>query len=107
MINMINSTEENNPLPVIKKIRIGNQDYAFPTAEKDSLTLEKDSVLVVKIPTNGNYDMSAMQCLYDDLKAKFPCHSIIMCYNDIEFTAIHDKAYPPERIEINDTSNYY
>lgn len=64
------------PLPAINKIQIGDKTYSLPTADLNTLTLEKNSVLIVKIPNDGSYDMSMVQTFYDDLKNKFPCHSI-------------------------------
>lgn len=72
-----------------------------------TLTLEKNSVLVALVPKNGFYDAEMLQSLHNALTKRFPCHSVLVWYNDIEFMAIHDNGYPPERITCNDSSNYY
>ena len=74
----------------------------------DTLTLEKNSVLVARIPKNDFYDCEMMQALYKALKDRFPMHQVLVWYDDVEFMAIHDHGYPPERITCNDdSSNYY
>ena len=73
----------------------------------DTLTLEKNSVLVARIPKNDFYDCEMMQALYKALKDRFPMHQVLVWYDDVEFMAIHDHGYPPERITCNDTENYY
>lgn len=73
----------------------------------NTLTLEKNSVLVARIPKNDFYDCEMMQALYKALKDRFPMHQVLVWYDDVEFMAIHDKGYMPERITCNDTENYY
>ena len=74
----------------------------------DTLTLEKNSVLVVRIPKNDFYNFEVIQDLYKALKDRFPMHQVFVWYNDVEFMVINDHGYPPERITCNDeTSNYY
>lgn len=73
----------------------------------NTLTLEKNSVLVARIPQNGFYDCEMMQALYKALKDRFPMHQILVCYDDVEFMAIHDKGYMPERITCNEEDNPY
>ena len=86
----------------------GRQDAQQATSmQLDTLTLEKNSVLVARIPQNGFYDCEMMQALYKALQDRFPRHQILVCYDDVEFMAIHDKGYAPERITCNETSSYY
>lgn len=75
----------------------------------NTLTLERNSVLVARVPKNSGYDMSMLQELRKTLKEAFPCHQVIVWYDDVDFMAIHDNGYPQERLEgiNNDTSNYY
>ena len=74
----------------------------------DTLTLEKNSVLVARVPHNEFYDAEMLQSLYTALTKRFPCHNVLVWYDDVDFMAIHDKAYAPERITCNDDStNYY
>ena len=47
-----------------------------------------------------------MQILYKSLKDRFPMHQILVWYDDVEFMAIHDKGYAPERITCNDENPY-
>lgn len=72
----------------------------------NTLTLEKNSVLVARIPNNDFYDCDTMQALYEALKDRFPMHQILVWYDDVEFMAIHDKGYMPERITCNDENPY-
>jgi hypothetical protein len=75
----------------------------------DTLTLEKNSVLIARVPNDGFYDAEMLQCLHKGLQNKFPCHSVFVWYNDVDFMVIHDKGYKSERITCNDddSSNYY
>ena len=85
----------------------GRQDAQQATSmQLDTLTLEKNSVLVARIPQNGFYDCEMMQGLYKALQDRFPRHQILVCYDDVEFMAIHDKGYAPERITCNDENPY-
>lgn len=75
----------------------------------NTLTLERNSVLIARVPKNNGYDISLLQELRKTLKEAFPCHQVIVWYDDVDFMAIHDNGYPQERLEgiNNDTSNYY
>ena len=76
----------------------------------NTLTLERNSVLVARIPKNSGYDMSLLQDLRKTLKEAFPYHQVIVWYDDVDFMAIHDNGYPQKGLEgINndDSSNYY
>ena len=90
---------------MIKELKIEEAQQTTPM-QLDSLTLEKNSVLVARIPKNGFYDCDMMQALYKSLKDRFPMHQILICYDDVEFMAIHDKGYAPERITCNDENPY-
>ena len=75
----------------------------------NTLTLERNSVLIARVPRDNRYDIGLLQELRKTLKEAFPCHQIIVWYDDVDFMAIHDNGYPQERLEgvNNDTSNYY
>ena len=90
---------------MIKELKIDEAQQAAPM-QLDTLTLERNSVLVARIPQNGFYDCDMMQALYKSLKDRFPMHQILICYDDVEFMAIHDKGYMPERITCNDENPY-
>ena len=90
---------------MIKEFEVGDAQQATPM-QFNTLTLEKNSVLVARIPQNGFYDCEAMQIIYKALKDRFPMHQILVCYDDIEFMVIHDKGYRPERITCNDENLY-
>ena len=71
-----------------------------------TLTLEKDSVLVIKVPKN-EYDFDAIESLYKACANRFPRHGVLLVYNDVEFTIINDKdARTAERITCNDENPY-
>lgn len=73
-----------------------------------SLTLERNSVLIARISRDSGYDMSTLQELRKTLANIFPTHQVLVWYDDVNFMAIHDKGYMPERLEgLNDSSNYY
>ena len=93
---------------MIKELTSINETQASfnDTMQLNTLTLEKNSVLVARIPQNGFYDYEMMQALYKALKDRFPMHQILVCYDDVEFMAIHDKGYKPERITCNDENPY-
>lgn len=92
---------------MIKELKIDEAQQNAPM-QLNTLTLEKNSVLVARIPKNDFYDCEMMQALYKALKDRFPMHQVFVWYNDVEFMAINDHGYPPERITCNDdTSNYY
>ena len=74
----------------------------------NTLTLERNSVLVIRIDKNGGYDFAELEALQRSVKKIFPNHEVFVCYDDIDFMAIHDKGYKAERLDnLNDSSNYY
>ena len=91
---------------MIKELDIKDAQLGTPM-QLNTLTLEKNSVLVARIPKNDFYDCEMMQALSKALKDRFPMHQVLVWYDDVEFMAIHDHGYPPERITCNDTENYY
>ena len=92
---------------------VPSESSAIPIAQQvesiplKTLTLEKNSVLIALVPKDSFYDGDMLQALYKGLTDRFPCHSVFVWYNDIEFAVIHDNGYPPERISCNDTQNFY
>jgi hypothetical protein len=80
----------------------------FPeNMQLQTLTLEKNATLVALVPYDNFYDGEMLHSLYEALQKRFPSHSVFVWYDNIKFTAIEDKAYGPERITCNDSSNYY
>ena len=90
---------------MIKELKIDEAQQAAPM-QLNTLTLEKNSVLVARIPKNDFYDCEMMQALYKALKDRFPMHHVLVWYDDVEFMAINDKGYMPERITCNDENLY-
>jgi len=42
------------------------------------------------------------------LKETFPCHQVIVWYDDVDFMVINDNGYKAERLTgLNEDSNYY
>ena len=77
-------------------------------ADVTTFTLERNSVLVARISRDSGYDLEELQAIKKHLQNVFPLHQILVWYDDIEFTVIHDKAYPSERMsQVNDSPNYY
>ena len=75
----------------------------------NTLTLERNSVLVARLAKNSGYDLEELQSLKQRLQNIFPNHQIFVWWDDIEFMAINDKGYNAERMSlVNETaSNYY
>lgn len=75
----------------------------------NTLTLERNTVLIARVSKDTGYSMDELQALRNALKNTFPCHSVFVWYDDIEFMAVHDKGYKPEGLMglNNETSNYY
>lgn len=74
----------------------------------NTLTLERNAVLVARLSRNSGYDFEELNILKRTLQDCFPNHNVFIWYDDIDFTVINDNGYKPERIAtINDTSNYY
>ena len=74
----------------------------------NTLTLERNAVLIARVSRNSGYGIDELETFRKHLKDMFPYHRVFVWYDDIDFMAIHDKGYAPERMSvINDTSNYY
>ena len=73
----------------------------------NTLTLERNAVLVARVSRSDFYDCEMLQSLYNGLKKRFPCHEVFVWYDDVEFMAINDRGYAPERITCNDDTSYY
>lgn len=74
----------------------------------NTLTLERNSVLIARLSKDSGYDVDELRELRRALKEMFPCHSIFVWYDDVDFMAINDKGYTPPRLEgLNNDSNYY
>lgn len=82
---------------------------AATSMQLNTLTLERNTVLIARVSKGAGYDMTELQALRDALKNTFPCHNVFVWYDDIEFMAVHDNGYKPEGLIglNNDTSNYY
>lgn len=75
----------------------------------NTISLERNSTLIVRVSKDSGYGLDELQILRENLMNIFPNHSIFVWYDDIDFMAIHDKGYKPERLDnLNDTTtNYY
>ena len=74
----------------------------------NTLTLERNTVLVARLSRDSGYDLTELQSLRDTLKAIFPNHLVFVWWDDIDFMAIQDNSYNPERMSlVNDSTNYY
>jgi len=74
----------------------------------NTLTLERNAVLVARISRNSGYDFEKLNTLKRTLQDCFPNHNVFIWYDDIDFTVINDNGYKSERIAtINDSQNYY
>lgn len=73
----------------------------------NTLTLERNAVLVARVSKDAGYDFDELQILRQALDNAFPNHPILILYDDIDFMSIEDKGYKAERITINDFTNYY
>lgn len=73
----------------------------------NTLTLERNAVLVVRVSKDSGYDVADFKTIHQALKNAFPSHTVLIFYDDVEFMAIEDKGCLPERITVNDSSNYY
>ena len=84
------------------------QAPAATLTKLNTLTLERNTVLVARVSKDSGYDISNLQTLREALKRAFPNHEVFVWYDDVEFMAIHDKGYTAPNLEgINATSNYY
>lgn len=91
---------------MIQDIKTQTQTPAEIT-QLNTLTLERNSVLIARVSRDEFYDAEMLQSLYKGLKNRFPCHEVFVWYDDVEFMVIHDKAYNAERITCNEESSYY
>lgn len=74
----------------------------------DTITLERNSALIVRVSKDSGYELSELQMLRQTLINLFPNHPVFVWYDDIDFMTIHDKGFKPERLDnLNDTTNYY
>ena len=74
----------------------------------NAISLERNSALIVRVSRDSGYDVDELRMLKQNLMNIFPNHPIFIWYDDIDFMAIHDKGFKPERLEnLNDTTNYY
>ena len=77
-------------------------------AKLNTLTLERNAVLIARVPKDSGYDLSILQELRRALKEMFPCHQVFVWYDDVEFMAIQDKGYQPTSLEgVNAVETYY
>ena len=75
----------------------------------NTLTLERNSVLVARVSRNSGYDLNELQTLKEYLVKTFPLHTVFVWWDDIEFSAITDKAYKESMTEVAnyEPSSYY
>lgn len=77
-------------------------------AQLNTLTLERNSVLIARFSKDSGYDLDELKELRKMLKETFPCHQVLVWYGDVDFMVINDNGYKPERlIGLNEDSNYY
>ena len=94
--------------PIKQEISKGHEAPNVLPMQLNTLTLERNSVLVARFSKNSGYDLDELKELRKMLKEAFPCHQIIVWYDDVDFMAINDNGYKPERlIGLNEDSNYY
>ena len=74
----------------------------------NALTLERNTVVVARVPKESGYGLGELQTLRETLKGIFPNHEIFVWYDDVDFMTIHDKGYNSPSLEgLNATSTYY
>lgn len=73
----------------------------------NTLTLERNTVLVARVSKKSGYDFEELSVLRNKLKEIFPLHQVFVWYDDIEFIAIHDNSYPPEKMSLVNNDNPY
>ena len=78
-------------------------------AQLSTLTLERNSVLVARVSRDSGYDLHELQTLKEYLVKTFPMHPVFVWWDDIEFSAITDKAYKESMTEVTnyEPSSYY
>ena len=93
----------------MERPRFYNDAPVATPMQLNTLTLERNTVLIARVSKSAGYDMAELQALRDALKNTFPCHNVFVWYDDIEFMAVHDNGYKPEGLIglNNETSNYY
>ena len=90
---------------MIKEMNVSAQEVS--PVQLNTLTLERNAVLVARLSKDGGYDSCDAENLRRVLQERFPNHGILIVYDDVDFMAITDKGYHAERITCNDSSNYY
>lgn len=80
----------------MERPRFYNDAPAATPMQLNTLTLERNTVLIARVSQDTGYSMAELQALRDALKNTFPCHSVFVWYDDIEFMAVHDNGYKPE-----------
>ena len=88
---MIHSITNNN-----EKLPQDNSSITIDAEQLRKLTLEPNSVLVIKAPMK-NYDIDSLNQLRDYFKEFFCNVKIAVVYNDITFEIINDDTYRPSR----------
>lgn len=74
----------------------------------NTLTLERNTVLIARISRDSGYSLGDLQTLRETLKCVFPNHEVFVWYDDVDFMTIHDKGYNSPSLEgLNATSTYY
>lgn len=87
---------------------IDNEPPSITPLSMNTITLERNSVLVARFSKNSGYDIDELRELRKMLKETFPCHQIIVWYDDVDFMVINDNGYKAERLTgLNEDSNYY
>ena len=96
-------------IKMIEHIETLNQQSNISTMQINTLTLERNSVLVIRVDKNGGYDYSELEVFQRRAEEIFPSHKVLVCYDDLDFMVIHDKGYKAERLDnLNGgSSNYY
>ena len=59
----------------------------------NTLTLERNAVLVARVSKDAGYDFDELQILRQALNNAFPNHPVLILYDDIDFMSIEDKDY--------------
>lgn len=87
---------------------IDNEPPSITPLNMNTITLERNSVLVARFSKDSGYDLDELHELRKMLKETFPCHQVIVWYNDVDFMVINDNGYKAERLTgLNEDSNYY
>ena len=98
MIDCYNGQQQATEAPSVTPMRL------------NSVTLERNSVLVVRVSRDSGYDLTELQALKESLVKIFPLHTVFIWWDDIEFTTITDKGYKESMTEVaryEPSSNYY